>query len=164
MSQHPSLKGSSAITAKRSVLKRFERVELMKKRGQFKPGQRVIGLPKTSPRNRRRPAVSADCLLAFHFTREQAGLPPAFLFMRINRFLAAHAFASWTDYQGDGVLCGIRRLRLALAVLRAEALRAARAENDELTDDTLMQAIRQSDLLLVHLVDRQRLNSAMTGP
>ncbi len=49
MSQHPSLKGSSAITAKRSVLKRFERVELMKKRGQFKPGQNVIGLPKTKP-------------------------------------------------------------------------------------------------------------------
>ena len=49
MSQHPSLKGSSTIAAKRSVLKRYERVELMKKRGQFKPGQRVIGLPKTKP-------------------------------------------------------------------------------------------------------------------
>jgi len=82
----------------------------------------------------------------------------------INRFLAAHAFASWMDYQGDGVLCGIRRVRLALAVLRAEALRPARAENDELTDGTLMQAIRQTDLLLVHLIDRQRLSAAMTGP
>lgn len=49
MSQHPSLKGKGAIKAKRSVLKRFERVELMKKRGQFKEGQRVIGLPKTKP-------------------------------------------------------------------------------------------------------------------
>ncbi len=49
MSQHPSLKGSGAIKAKRSVLKRFERVELLKKRGQFKPGQRVIGLAKTKP-------------------------------------------------------------------------------------------------------------------
>ncbi|MGC1480166.1 MAG: small basic protein [Chthoniobacterales bacterium] len=49
MSQHPSLKGSGAIKAKRSVLKRFERVELMKKRGEFKSGQRVIGLPKTKP-------------------------------------------------------------------------------------------------------------------
>jgi small basic protein (TIGR04137 family) len=49
MSQHPSLKGTSTIAAKRSVLKRFERVELLKKRGQFKPGQRVIGLPKTKP-------------------------------------------------------------------------------------------------------------------
>ena len=49
MSQHPSLKGSSTIAAKRSVLKRYERVELLKKRGSFKPGQRVIGLPKTKP-------------------------------------------------------------------------------------------------------------------
>jgi small basic protein (TIGR04137 family) len=49
MSQHPSLKGKGAIKAKRSVLKRFERVEVLKKRGQFKEGQRVIGLPKTKP-------------------------------------------------------------------------------------------------------------------
>lgn len=49
MSQHPSLKGASTITAKRSVLKRFERVELLKKRGQWKESQRVIGLPKTKP-------------------------------------------------------------------------------------------------------------------
>lgn len=34
---------------KRNVLKRFERVELMKKRGQWKTGQRVLGLPKTKP-------------------------------------------------------------------------------------------------------------------
>lgn len=49
MSQHPSLKGKGAIKARRSVLKRFERVELLKKRGQFKQGQNVIGLPKTKP-------------------------------------------------------------------------------------------------------------------
>ena len=49
MSQHPSLKGKSSISARRSVLKRFERVELLRKRGQFKDGQRVIGLPKTTP-------------------------------------------------------------------------------------------------------------------
>ena len=49
MSQHRSLKGASKITVKRNVLKRFERVELMKKRGVFKAGTRVIGLPKTKP-------------------------------------------------------------------------------------------------------------------
>jgi small basic protein (TIGR04137 family) len=49
MSQHRSLRGQGAIKAKRNVLKRFERVELLKKRGQFKDGQRVIGLPKTQP-------------------------------------------------------------------------------------------------------------------
>jgi small basic protein (TIGR04137 family) len=49
MSQHRSLKGASTIAAKRNVLKRFERVELLKKRGQWKGGQKVIGLPKTKP-------------------------------------------------------------------------------------------------------------------
>jgi small basic protein (TIGR04137 family) len=49
MSQHSSLKGQGAIKAKRNVLKRFERVEVLKKRGQFKEGQSVIGLKKTKP-------------------------------------------------------------------------------------------------------------------
>jgi small basic protein (TIGR04137 family) len=49
MSQHRSLKGASTIVARRNVLKRFERVELLKKRGLFKPGDKVIGLPKTRP-------------------------------------------------------------------------------------------------------------------
>ena len=49
MSQHRSLKGASTIAAKRTVLKRFERVELLKKRGQWKDGQKVTGLPKTKP-------------------------------------------------------------------------------------------------------------------
>ena len=49
MSQHRSLKGASTIAAKRNVLKRFERVELLKKRGQWKETSKVIGLPKTKP-------------------------------------------------------------------------------------------------------------------
>lgn len=47
MSQHNSLRASTAMGAKRNVLKRFERVELLKKRGQWKPGDRVTGLRKT---------------------------------------------------------------------------------------------------------------------
>ncbi len=50
MSQHSSLKGSSKIIMRRNVLKRFERVELMRKRGQWKDGEnRGFGLPKTKP-------------------------------------------------------------------------------------------------------------------
>ncbi len=49
MSQHRSLKGASAIKAKRNVLKRFERIELLKKRGQFTPGDNAMGLRKTKP-------------------------------------------------------------------------------------------------------------------
>jgi small basic protein (TIGR04137 family) len=49
MSQHRSLRSSSSIAAKRNVLKRFERVDLIKKRGQWKEGRSVLGLPKTKP-------------------------------------------------------------------------------------------------------------------
>ncbi len=49
MSQHPSLKSASKITAKRNVLKRFERVDLLKSRGKWKEGDSALGLPKTKP-------------------------------------------------------------------------------------------------------------------
>jgi len=49
MSQHNSLKSSKGITVKRNVLKRFERVEVLKKRGQWKAGDRIVGLRKTKP-------------------------------------------------------------------------------------------------------------------
>ena len=49
MSQHRSLRAVGTSNAKRNVLKRFERVELLKKRTQWKPGDRVTGLRKTKP-------------------------------------------------------------------------------------------------------------------
>ena len=49
MSQHRSLRAATTTGAKRNVLKRFERVELLKKRNQWKPGDRVMGLRKTKP-------------------------------------------------------------------------------------------------------------------
>ena len=47
MSKHNSLKSAATVGGKRSVLKRFERVKLMKERGQWKQGRSPIGLPKT---------------------------------------------------------------------------------------------------------------------
>lgn len=47
MSQHRSLRASAKLGAKRNVLKRFERIELLKKRGLWKDGDRITGLPKT---------------------------------------------------------------------------------------------------------------------
>ena len=49
MSQHPSLRALGTASTKRNVLKRYERVELLKKRGQWKSGDRVTGLRKTKP-------------------------------------------------------------------------------------------------------------------
>jgi small basic protein (TIGR04137 family) len=49
MSQHRSLRAAKTLGAKRNVLKRFERVEVLKRRGQWKDGDRVVGLRKTKP-------------------------------------------------------------------------------------------------------------------
>ena len=49
MSQHRSLRATGTGGAKRNVLKRFERVELLKRRGQWKAGDRVTALRKTKP-------------------------------------------------------------------------------------------------------------------
>lgn len=49
MSQHRSLRGASTLGGKRSVLKRFERIEILKKTGEFKEGSRITGLRKTKP-------------------------------------------------------------------------------------------------------------------
>ncbi len=47
MSKHNSLKSSTTVGGKRSVLKRFERVKLLKERGEWTAGRSPVGLPKT---------------------------------------------------------------------------------------------------------------------
>ncbi len=49
MSQHSSLKSANKITAQRNVLKRFERIDILRARGKWKEGDRAYGLPKTKP-------------------------------------------------------------------------------------------------------------------
>ena len=49
MSQHRSLRATATLGAKRNVLKRYERVDVLKKRGAWKEGDRVTGLRKTKP-------------------------------------------------------------------------------------------------------------------
>ena len=58
MSQHRSLKGASTITAKRNVLKRFERVELLKKRGQWKKAAKCSACRRRSRTSKRRPSCA----------------------------------------------------------------------------------------------------------
>lgn len=49
MSRHPSFGKSSKGNVKRNVLKRYERIEKMRKLGKWKDGEdtKVTGLPKT---------------------------------------------------------------------------------------------------------------------
>lgn len=49
MSQHPSFKSAGSTGVKNNVLKRWDRVALLRKRGQWKDGDRVTGLRKTKP-------------------------------------------------------------------------------------------------------------------
>lgn len=47
MSMHSSLKSATRIAVKRNVLKRFERIDVMRKKGKWRDGDRAYGLPKT---------------------------------------------------------------------------------------------------------------------
>jgi small basic protein (TIGR04137 family) len=47
MSQHRTLKSVSKIRKKRNVLKRFERIDILRGQGKWKEGDRALGLPKT---------------------------------------------------------------------------------------------------------------------
>jgi len=49
MSQHPSFGQRGKIGAKKNVLQRFDRIQLLKKKGKWKEGDSVFGLPKTKP-------------------------------------------------------------------------------------------------------------------
>lgn len=49
MSQHRSLRSSAAVGSKRSVLKRGERIKILKARGEWKEGRLLYNLPKTKP-------------------------------------------------------------------------------------------------------------------
>lgn len=73
------------------------------------------------------------------------------------RYLAATAFASWTAYQCRGVRAHVAELYVAAGVLQAECVRRCASTGAPLDRDGLLEAIRMSDLLLVHLVDRDAL-------
>jgi hypothetical protein len=75
----------------------------------------------------------------------------------VNRYVAAKAFASWTAYQWRDVRTHIAELYLASSVLRIECARAALRLERALDREVLLEAVRSSDLLLMHLVDRDAL-------
>jgi hypothetical protein len=69
-----------------------------------------------------------------------------------GRYLAAHVFASWMAYQGNGLLATVLYLRTVLTVVRSELARGR----------SPIDAIRQADLLLRHLIDRQVLATGLS--
>lgn len=84
--------------------------------------------------------------------------------MVIRRFLAARAFASWYAYQGNGLAAVLGSLRLSLSVLRTRLAQLAPGLGGA-TNRPLKEAIRQTDLELLHLADRTELARRLdTGP
>jgi Fe-S-cluster containining protein len=71
----------------------------------------------------------------------------------LRRYAAAKVFASWAAYQGDGLEAVRELARTAAAVLRIECARQCLDTGGALDRELLTEAIRQTDLLLVHYAD-----------
>jgi hypothetical protein len=72
-------------------------------------------------------------------------------YVPLNRYLATKAFASWTAYQGRGVLTVVRGLEAALAIVRVECARLCRDAGRDLDAGSLRDAFRCADFILNHL-------------
>lgn len=71
----------------------------------------------------------------------------------LRAYLASRLFASWVAYQGRGLRTIVASLHAALAIVRVEAARQCARRQRPLDRELLIEAVRQADLLLVHLAD-----------
>jgi Fe-S-cluster containining protein len=71
----------------------------------------------------------------------------------LARYAAAKVFASWSLYLGHGLDAAAHTAQIASAVVRIEAARQCRIYGRPLDRELMTEAIRQSDLLLVHYAD-----------
>jgi len=75
----------------------------------------------------------------------------------VRHYLAARFFASWSLQIGAGLATHAASVSAALDVLWVEAARACESKARELDEESLLEAFRQSDRLLVHLATPDRL-------
>ena len=75
----------------------------------------------------------------------------------LTRYAAGKVFGSWSLYLGEGIEAAEHTARIAHAVLRVECARQCRMFGRPLDRELLSNAIEQSDLLLVHYADPERL-------
>jgi Fe-S-cluster containining protein len=80
----------------------------------------------------------------------------------LRNFIAAHAFGNWCAYHGMGLRTVVRSLVVALAVVRVEAARLCATSERPLDEPLLLEAMRQADLLLVHLADPKALTARLS--
>ena len=75
----------------------------------------------------------------------------------VRRYLAAKAFGSWAAYEASGVRTLVAELIVSALVLRIECERVCRSAARPLDGDLMCEAVRQSDRLLIHLIERPRM-------
>lgn len=73
----------------------------------------------------------------------------------VKRYIAAKGFGSWTAYQGRGARTLLAEMAVSLRVLEAEVASLCAQREGVLDDAVVRDAIRATDWLLVHLVERQ---------
>ena len=81
----------------------------------------------------------------------------------LTKYAAAKVFASWSAYMGDGLAAVETTARIAAAVLRVESARQCEIFQRPLDRELMMEAIRQTDLLLVHYADPALLASVTSS-
>ena len=75
----------------------------------------------------------------------------------VKRYIAARLFGSWTPYFATRLVTTVRSLRVHASVLRLEIQRRAGLDQDDAA--ILTEAIRATDLLLVHHADPRALTA-----
>jgi hypothetical protein len=81
----------------------------------------------------------------------------------VKRYLAAKAFGSWAAYEAFGVRTMMAELTVSELVLRVETARVIHDAQRPLDEELLIAAVRASDWLLMHLVDRPSLMKWLGG-
>jgi hypothetical protein len=75
----------------------------------------------------------------------------------VRRYLAAKLFGNWIAYSGQGLRTIVEWLRVCLAVLESEVVRQQLDGPHQSQRRHVLEAIRASDLLMVHLSDHTAL-------
>jgi hypothetical protein len=73
----------------------------------------------------------------------------------MKNFLAARLFGNWIAYQGRGLRSIVQWLRAAAALVRDGASRLTSASTGVVTQDDVREAVRTTDLILLHGIDTQ---------
>ena len=81
----------------------------------------------------------------------------------IANYLAARAFGNWIAYQGRGLRTIVTWLRACHDIVCLIAVRTAADQGRQVTIPDVIEAIRQSDYVMLHTIDTQDFADAARG-